>query len=204
MSNYIFLDIDGVLNNKDFLLKNKREFGGKIDDRSVQILRRICKEFDAKVVLSSSWRRNLNPDLTLKMHLLKLKEQDMEIFGPDYETNTEKLLRTLKENEIELVGITDTETHLLDHIKWDRSGQIARYIQNHFKEEDRFVILDDDDLVKEGAARYRYLGRCFVQTDFYDLGLDEKAYQKVKQIFKDDELWKNYYSELWLHYWLYY
>lgn len=200
MSNYIFLDIDGVLNNKDFLLKSKREFGGKIDDRSVQILKRICKEFDAKVVLSSSWRRNLNPDLTLKMHLVKLKDQDMKIFGPDYETNTEKLLRTLKENEIELVGITDTETHLLDHIKWDRSGQIARYIQNNFKDEDRFIILDDDDLVTEGARKYRCLGKCFVQTDFDDLGLDEKAYQKAKKIFKDDELWKNYYSELWLHY----
>ena len=168
--------------------------------RLVQILKRICKEFDAKVVLSSSWRRTLNPDLTLKMPLVKLKEQDMKIFGPDYETNTEKLLRTLKENEIELVGITDTETYLLDHIKWDRSGQIARYIQNNFKEEDRFIILDDDDLVTEGARRYRCLEKCFVQTDFYDLGLDEKAYQKVKKIFKDDELWKNYYSELWLHY----
>ena len=190
MSNYIFLDIDGVLNNQEFFL-SKEDWEWGVDDRCVKVLKRICKDFNAKVVLSSSWRRNLNPDLTVKKYLLKEVEENRAKLGLDYESNIEYLLRVLRENEIELVGITDTEVHLIDHVKWDRSGQIVRYIKAHFDDDDNFIIIDDDDLVGEGSIKYLYLQKYFIQTDFYGEGLNEAAYKKAKKIFnRKDKQWK--------------
>jgi hypothetical protein len=48
-----FLDIDGVLNNKSFLLNNP---GLEINPECIQLLNKLLKETNASVVISSSWR----------------------------------------------------------------------------------------------------------------------------------------------------
>ena len=53
----IFLDIDGVLNSHKFL-ENLPEDSFGIDNSRLPILKRITVSTDAKIVLSSSWRKN--------------------------------------------------------------------------------------------------------------------------------------------------
>lgn len=52
--NIIFLDVDGVLNNKANLLKTHDVMS--LDPQSVSLIRALVAETEAKVVLSSSWR----------------------------------------------------------------------------------------------------------------------------------------------------
>lgn len=54
--NIIFLDVDGVLNNKVHLIKTHDAMS--LDPQSVDLIRALVTETEAKVVLSSSWRFN--------------------------------------------------------------------------------------------------------------------------------------------------
>lgn len=51
IGNVIFLDIDGVLNNR-----RSMKFGEHMDIECARNLRRICKYADAEIVVSSTWR----------------------------------------------------------------------------------------------------------------------------------------------------
>lgn len=57
MTNYIFLDIDGVLALPQNKLSDKHE-SFEFDLKCVQILKEICREYEAKIVVTSSWRIN--------------------------------------------------------------------------------------------------------------------------------------------------
>lgn len=57
MDKYIFLDIDGVLNSRDWFLSRYGKSGiGNIDPEAVSVLRKIIRRTDAKIILSSTWR----------------------------------------------------------------------------------------------------------------------------------------------------
>jgi hypothetical protein len=56
----IFLDVDGVLNSYDQLKESKRLRG--MAPKHVAELARVLRETDAKVVVSSAWRFELNDD----------------------------------------------------------------------------------------------------------------------------------------------
>lgn len=74
--NYIFLDVDGVLNNKKHYKKQHNKYGGRFfmesmpfNPRSLKNLRKILKATDAKLILSSSWRRSDKCMIVLKARL---------------------------------------------------------------------------------------------------------------------------------------
>lgn len=184
MANYIFLDVDGVLNSVSYFEKVGYETEWDVDPDAVKLLGKLCQEFDCKVVLSSSWRRNLKDDLTPTDTVIQQRKW-YEEHGLTPETNTDLLLRLLKENKINLVGKTDIDILLVDHLKWDRVGQIYRYIEKNLTDKDKFIILDDEDVIGEGPNRYFYLKKNFIQTDFNDKGFDQQAYKKAVQIFKE-------------------
>lgn len=93
----IFLDIDGVLNSKDWYFCRKGKKGkGNIDPAAVRNLKSIIKKTDASIVLSSSWRtmsdifeqfRNFGQGLELYAILNPLKNKGealdewMETYG---------------------------------------------------------------------------------------------------------------------------
>lgn len=57
----IFLDIDGVLNSNNFYVEfykkhDRKEISNDIDPKAVEIFDKLCKDIDAKVVISSTWR----------------------------------------------------------------------------------------------------------------------------------------------------
>ena len=54
----IFLDIDGVLNSIDSMLSLHGCNESKLDHVSVMLLKRLCEQTDAKIVISSTWRRS--------------------------------------------------------------------------------------------------------------------------------------------------
>jgi hypothetical protein len=53
----IFLDIDGVLNSIDSMIALHGCNESKLDPISVGLLKRLCADTDAKIVISSTWRR---------------------------------------------------------------------------------------------------------------------------------------------------
>lgn len=62
---YIFLDIDGVLNNKNHYKKQHEKYGGRFfmqnmpfNPKCIENLYKVVKRFDAKIVLTSSWRKS--------------------------------------------------------------------------------------------------------------------------------------------------
>lgn len=61
---YLFLDIDGVLNSQDYYERRFNDWGytpprySEIDPIKLKLLRKIVKDTDCKVILSSTWRKS--------------------------------------------------------------------------------------------------------------------------------------------------
>ena len=119
MSNYIFLDIDGVMNNRrDWMSKvdNKAEqFHGHrmFCDEAWQLLSDTCRKTNASVILSSSWRLGLTYD-----------END-KVIARDHNCRTSnKLIEYFDKYNIKLIGITVNN--------WSERGQqIMKYVIDH-------------------------------------------------------------------------
>ena len=85
INKYLFLDVDGVLNsvswyraewNKDHVYPQ-----GDFDPKCVEIVNRIVKETDCKVVVSSSWRAEINLQSIFDKAGLKFKIHSITPFG---------------------------------------------------------------------------------------------------------------------------
>ena len=115
---YIFLDIDGVLNNQAFLLASDKNADLAIDENAVKTLGKICRKLKAKVVISSAWRVGWNNG------------------GP----RTTRLRNLFAKYKIDVVGLTSTDT------TFTRSEQIIMYVWDHFNCGDSWVAIDDEEL----------------------------------------------------------
>lgn len=83
MKNIIFLDVDGVLNNKTTKERSPMGFVG-IDDKLVHILKQITEENNASIVLSSTWKSDWDADYNKclpdgKYLVDKLRKENIEI-----------------------------------------------------------------------------------------------------------------------------
>lgn len=119
----IFLDIDGVLNNYRFLEQNsglKPEEQVFIDDEKVGLLNRIAAAAEARIILSSSWRRDF--------------DENMKPATREARMVTEALGRS----GLKLSGKTD------DSIS--KAASIRQWLSDHGSEVKNYVILDDDFL----------------------------------------------------------
>lgn len=135
----IFLDIDGVLNSEAHLRKldaDHRALGHhdqcecyrlehQIDDAAIQRLNRLVAETGSKIVISSSWRKLLDPEELQRV----LTEHGLvaEIVGETPDGYNDKAL-------LEAMGYYD---------RIFRGHEIDAWLQKH-PEVDRFVILDDE------------------------------------------------------------
>jgi hypothetical protein len=53
----IFLDVDGVLNGERVILSSPDNRGfSHLDPISIGLVRQLCRTFEAKIVVSSTWR----------------------------------------------------------------------------------------------------------------------------------------------------
>lgn len=143
MNKYIFLDIDGVLNSKEWFERNKGVTGfAEINPDKVKLLKEIVSRTCAKIILSSTWRS------------LSTCEDELGHAMYTY------LINSLKE-----FGIS-----ILDHtpdIQQNRPQEIKAWLENNITEGDRYVSLDDDYSYE--AYKECGIAECLVKTSFYEL-----------------------------------
>ena len=123
--NIIFLDIDGVLNNKDTFIVQEEHFLKtgeslvEIEPIMISRLAKIVKETDSQIVLSSSWRYG---------------------WDPEYEKcsrHCNKLIHSFDEYGLRIFDKTPVIKNGL------RQDEIRCWLARH-ADVDNFVILDDE------------------------------------------------------------
>ena len=116
--NYIFFDVDGVLNGTN-------EYGiwieEDVQESKVKLLITLAKETNSKLVMSSTWRKcwNKNGDLIIP------KE------------NSILLDNLLKNNNCKLYSITPI-------LNYERNEEIKMWLKNNANANDNFVCFDDE------------------------------------------------------------
>lgn len=155
---YIFLDIDGVLNNvRSF--ERQYQYSQKgieipyiyqdIDYNCVMVLKQLCQELpNCHIVLSSSWR---NHSKAVKQLEALFQHHDL----PPIESKTPCLKNACRGVEIE------------------------KYCKEHNISFDDIVILDDEDAMEKLSHR-------LVQTDFHHAGLKEEHIKEVFRLLNTD------------------
>lgn len=116
--NYIFFDVDGVLNGTD-------ECGRWIDDEihadKVKRLTKLAKTTGARLVMSSTWRTAWDENGKL------IKETEW----------TRYLDNLLQKEDCHLYSVTPV-------CDYDRNAEIKLWLQEHADPDDHFVCLDDE------------------------------------------------------------
>ena len=162
MYNFIFLDVDGVLNSKPYLENHCDE----LSDYHLQNLSEIYHSCDCKIVLCSTWKELwTDPELS------------------DTITN---VLRDSLENGLEKYNMSIFD--FTPDCGGNRPKEIAQWLSDHFDEVKSFVILDDD-FPEEDYEAFN-LNNNLVHTYYFcrreeDGGLQKKHVDKAIQILED-------------------
>lgn len=124
----IFLDIDGVLNSIDTMLAfpdKPHPRSEELDQVSVNLIKRLCTETNAKIVISSTWRK-----LYSRKEFLEIFERYGWPFFP-------------------IIGVTDSYN---SHGQ-TRGHEIQRWLDVNSDVE--YIILDDDsDMLESQMDRF--------------------------------------------------
>ena len=135
MSYYIFLDVDGVLNDSYTEEKTPEGYIG-IDSEKIEILKDISNYLDATIILTSDWKEEW--------------EKDIDICGIDGQYLIDKLAEFdlyISDKTIDSQGISR------------RGVGILNYIREH--NIDKYIIFDDNEFDFGG---YPEIKSHFIQT----------------------------------------
>ena len=138
MKKIIFLDIDGVLNTRDWHCRMTKdtprdEFGWLFDPVAVANLARIIDETGADIVISSSWKFYGVPKLRKMWEIRKLPGTILDI-TPNIVSDEMLMHANLDEMKL---GVC-------------RGNEIKEWLSKHKGEVSNYVIIDDfDDLLPE-------------------------------------------------------
>ena len=138
MRKVIFLDIDGVLNTKDWhcrMTKDtpKDEFGYAFDPVAVANLARIIEETGADIVISSSWKFY---GVAKLRQMWKIRNLPGTILDITPNTVSDEMLLNANLEEFQL-GVC-------------RGNEIKEWLSRHKGEVSNYVIIDDfDDMLPE-------------------------------------------------------
>lgn len=157
----IFLDIDGVLNSKEFF-KNRQPTQGlnEIDEEKVKLLQQIVQATNAKIVLTSTWRIYDKADKVYQHLVDVLAKYDLSIFD---------CTPWINENRPHEIAV------------WLSMWNALRDVHKHIF---GFVSLDDDFTAKQ-YARYG-MQHQLIKTTFYGEhgGLQPEHVQQAIDILK--------------------
>lgn len=156
--NAIFLDIDGVLNNSYTAARTPMGFTG-ISTSLLGRLRKMAKETDSKVILSTSWKDEWAEDS-------KKRSADGEY-----------LHQKLFQAGITIAGKIDESSIGASH----RGAAIQLYLDSH-PEIERYVILDD---IEFDFYDYEEVASHFVRTD-PRYGLTKKKLKEAVLVMKKE------------------
>jgi len=159
LPNIVFLDMDGVLCNPRACLATGNTGGGYsyLDPIACLLVKRLCDECSAKIVISSAWRQEFD-----QWAMRAILNANCPNLG-NYVWHSEVWWRTTTcayEH-----GITDTS---------DRGREIKNWIDNHEEAFNNFVILDD-------MADMRPVQDNLVKCDTYN-GIGFMDYHKAEMI----------------------
>jgi hypothetical protein len=149
----LFLDIDGVMNNRSCVMMGNP---CPIDDGAVQLLKSLLEKTGASVVLASSWRMTNDPEND--DHVLKLWSRGiLDTVPPDWRTRWDC------EPQSRMIG------------DWAKRGdEIAEWLSRHPEVTEYAIVDDDSDMLPEQTSR-------FVQTS-YDVGLTQDHCDRLERI----------------------
>lgn len=153
----VFLDIDGVLTSLDCRMK--------LDQKNIDRLGKIIEATDAKLVITSSWRRHKLED-TIK----ELTTDSWRHAGAIFPYRDKIIGHTRR---LYCFDLNDPDTHFLSV----RGLEIENWLRIEGKDLniESFVIIDDDSDMLLQHAPY------FVKTDTYK-GLSDKNVDKAIRI----------------------
>lgn len=159
LPNIIFLDMDGVLCNPRACLAVGNVGGGYsyLDPIACMLVKRLCEECNAKIVISSAWRQEFSREAMqaiLNAACAKLG---------DYIWQSHEWWRTT--NCAYEIGVSDTS---------DRGREIKHWIDKHETQFNNFCILDD-------MADMRPLQDSLVKCDCYD-GIGFNQYYAAEKL----------------------
>ncbi len=134
-AHYIFVDIDGVLNTRNHLVRQQKNTGqcsGKIwCPIACNNLRRLCKNYGARIVVSSTWRHYYDLD-GLKWYF--------------------------SENGIDeeyIIGTTPADASQPDGQNYCRGHEIADWLRDNASPNPSYLILDDTpDMLQPQGDRF--------------------------------------------------
>lgn len=133
----VFVDIDGVLNDYKTNEYTPDGYVG-IDSDKVEMLSILCKELDLKIVMSSSWRKEIvNKTIDGLYALSKFSEYNLDIYGSTSFDGS----------------ISDAK----------RATQIKAWLDEHPEVED-YIILDDEQF-NISSKEYKDLMNRFIYTN---------------------------------------
>lgn len=133
--NVIFLDIDGVLNFGGCKARAPSGCLG-ISDSKVKLLKQIVDASDARIALTSTWKKEYCPQI--------------DFFSED----AKYMIRKLKRAGLHILDKTKQDNIL------DRGQGIYKFLRNHLVQ--NWVVIDDDQFRDYDTTIKRH----FVHTDF--------------------------------------
>lgn len=156
--NIIFLDVDGVLCTMRSHLGHGK-FGGMMEDwcpMSCGMLKTICKKYDFRIVMSSSWRI-IDPQLMET----RLKQHDLFQFY-DYD-------KEWRQTPHSVTGRFETT---------DRWEEIQAWMDafSAYLNVEKFIIIDDED-----CSGYR---DHWIATEFQE-GFSVTHFEKINKLLRD-------------------
>lgn len=107
----IFLDVDGVLNSRDWIVNNRVRTENSVNPEKVKLLAEIVQKTNAEVVLSSTWR--YIPERPMFMYLTDMLGQSgikIHSFTPKLDGDRPKEIMEWiykRQEEIRFVSIED-------------------------------------------------------------------------------------------------
>lgn len=133
----IFLDIDGVLNSVDSSIAfykwmprgTKIQMEDRLDSVSIGLLRRLCIETGAKIVISSTWRMG------------RTESDFVEIFARH------------GWEDFPIVGLTPIG-HTLFEVGHRERGQEIQYWLDHNGNPEYIILDDDSDMLDSQMSRF--------------------------------------------------
>ena len=151
----IFLDFDGVISTY--------EKGWTIDTEKLELLKEIVDKTDAKIVVTSSWKRGFTEvDDFIKSFYTNPRNKDL---------NNATIFDWFANSIYDITGHNSS---------WRGDG-IQRWIDKHNEEIESYVILDDDSDFRDNQLFN------FVQTDTYE-GITSREVKLCIKILNGEEI----------------
>lgn len=107
----IFLDVDGVLNSKDWLENNRVGTENSVNPEKVKLLAEIVQKINAEVVLSSTWRY-IPEEHPMFLHLMDVLGRNgikIHSFTPELNGDRPKEIKAWVEKQSEEVKFVSIE-----------------------------------------------------------------------------------------------